>query len=165
MSSSLTILYRCLLPRLPHPPPVVQRWLKTVSSWNYWEDPESAEEDRDDWHSVNEKRTASCHQVGRVLPYFTCCSLLDPFCFCFRRPSYCFRPSRYSATASLDGFFSRGEKALRYSSPCISNNFHLYKMSWTVLYAIWGEQMTSVLLLTVREMFREFWLSPSLSNS
>lgn len=39
----------------------------------------------------------------------TCCSLLDPFCFCFRRPSYCFRPSRYSTTASLDGCFSGGE--------------------------------------------------------
>lgn len=57
-----------------------------------------------------ESRTASRHQAFCALPYFTCCSLFDPFCFRFRRPSYGFRPSRYSATASLDGFFSRGEK-------------------------------------------------------
>lgn len=79
----------------------------------------------------DQKCTASCHQVCRVLPYVTCCSLLEPFCFCFRRPSYCFRPSRYSATASLDGFFSRGEKASCYSCPSILNNLLLYKMTWT----------------------------------
>lgn len=59
----------------------------------------------------DQNRTAFCHQMCRA---FTCCSLFDPFCFCFRRPSYGFRPSRYSATASLDGFFSKGERDVRY---------------------------------------------------
>lgn len=54
-----------------------------------------------------------CH----ILIYFTCSSLLDPFfCFCFRSSSYFFRPSRYSATASLDGFFSTGETSHNSSS-------------------------------------------------
>lgn len=64
--------------------------------------------------------------------YFTCCSLFDPFCFCFRRPSYCFRPSRYSATASLDGFFSR-RKSLCYSGP--------WKWAaWMKMRGDWGDE-------------------------
>lgn len=103
MPASLTILCRCLLPRPPHLPPVPRRWLKSVLFWNCWGEPESAEEDRDDWHGLI--KTPTSLLKWRV----TCCSLLDPFCFRFRRPSYCFRPSRYSATASLDGCFSGGE--------------------------------------------------------
>lgn len=75
ISASLTILHRCLLPRLPHPSPVVQQWLKTVSSWNYWEDPESAEEDRDDWHSVTKS------EQPPVIKWAVCC-LISPAVLC-----------------------------------------------------------------------------------
>lgn len=75
MSASLTILCRCPLPRLPHPPPVVQQWLKTVLSWNYWEDPESAEEDIDDWHSVTKT------EQPPVIKCAVCC-LISPAVLC-----------------------------------------------------------------------------------
>lgn len=43
------------------------------------------------------------------LSFSTCCSRVEPFFnFCFLRSSYFFRPSRYSATASLEGFLSPG---------------------------------------------------------
>lgn len=114
----------------------------------------------------NKTPTASWNDVLR---YFTCCSLLEPFCFCFRRPSYCFRPSRYSATASLDGFFSRGE-SLYVIQVCESGQdgwrwegIEVMKLLCvTCRHEERGEQIAFNLLLTFCKLFREFWFSPSL---
>lgn len=60
-------------------------------------------------------KTQPLPDVGRggrhVWSYFTCSSLLEPFFrFCFLSSSYFLRPSRYSATASLGGILSTGER-------------------------------------------------------
>lgn len=52
LSDVLTILCRRPLRHPPHLPPVRQRWLKSVLSWNCWGEPKSAKEDRNDWHDV-----------------------------------------------------------------------------------------------------------------
>lgn len=69
----LTILCRRLLRRRPPQlPPVRQRWLKSVLSWNCWGEPESAKEDRNDWHDVTKPQQP---------PDMTCC-VISPAVLC-----------------------------------------------------------------------------------
>lgn len=128
ISGSLTILCRRPLPVPPRRPPALEPlwWLTTAWTWSDWGGPSSmkAERKKEERKRIgrqwNKQRIINCDSIsnqsaemssmtsGRVL---TCSSLLEPFfSFCFLRSSYFFRPSRYSATASLVGFLLSPEE-------------------------------------------------------
>lgn len=76
LSVLLTILCRRLLRHPPpHLPPGRQRWLKSVLSWNCWGEPESAKEDRNDWHNVIKPQQPSEMTCCVISPAVLCLTL------------------------------------------------------------------------------------------
>lgn len=109
---SLTILCRRPPPAPPRPPPGPRWWLKTTWTWIYWGGRESNQENRHSLNSIQYKLSpvGLLIDLNHTCSCFTWASLVLPFfSSCFLSSSYFFRPSRYSATASLDGFFSSAE--------------------------------------------------------
>ena len=118
---SLTILCRRPPPAPPRPPPGPRWWLKTTWTWTGWGGPESTRR-TDSLNSVQYKLSpvGLLIDLNHTCSCFTWASLVEPFfSFCFLSSSYFFRPSRYSATASLDGFLSSA--GTRKTSPLITN--------------------------------------------